>query len=72
MKKSSILEYLGAIDPAAIIVAGIIEPGSVTSMSVLGANYRYQGVWVVTIAAILAYFYQEASLRLTIAKRKLL
>ena len=70
MKERSVIDYLRAIGPAAIIAASIIGPGTVTTMSVLGASYRYEAIWIIVIAVILAYFYQEASIRLTIAKRK--
>lgn len=61
-------DYLKGIGPAAIVAAGIIGPGSVTTASVNGATYGYQALWIIVMACIFAYFYQEPAIRITLRK----
>lgn len=63
-------EYLKAFGPGAIMAASIIGPGSVTTASVMGAKYGYQAIWVLALAALFAYFFQEPALRITLFKKK--
>lgn len=62
-------DYMKALGPAAIVVAGIIGPGTITTMSVTGAEHGYQALWVIILACIFAYYYQEPATRITIMKR---
>lgn len=62
-------QRLKAIGPAAIIAAAIIGPGTVTTASVLGATYRYESLWIVALACIFSYYFQEPAIRITVEKR---
>lgn len=68
-KKLSLLDYLKGLGPAAIVAAGIIGPGSVTTASVTGATYGFQALWIIVLACVFAYFYQEPAIRITLAKK---
>lgn len=62
-------DYLKALGPGAIMAASIIGPGSVTTASVMGAKYGYYAIWVLALAAVFAYFFQEPALRITLFKK---
>lgn len=62
----TIKDYAKALGPAIIVVAGIIGPGTITTMSVVGADYGFKALWIVMLACIFAYFYQEPATRFTI------
>lgn len=62
-------DYLKALGPGAIMAASIIGPGSVTTASVMGAKYGYFAIWVLVLAAVFAYFFQEPALRITLFKK---
>lgn len=66
--KWSAKDYLKAFGPAAIIAASIVGPGTVTTASVVGANYRYAALWLIILAAILSYLFQEPATRITLGK----
>ena len=51
-----------------MISAVVVGPGSVTTASQMGANYGYQLLWVVVLAALAAFFYQLPALRMAISK----
>lgn len=65
-----IKDYLSALGPGAIMAASIVGPGTVTTASVVGARYGYQAIWVLVLAAIFAYFFQEPAIRVTLLKRE--
>ncbi|MCR4443031.1 MAG: Nramp family divalent metal transporter [Peptococcaceae bacterium] len=65
---SSFFDYLKAIGPGAIIAASIVGPGTVTTASVQGATYRYEAIWIIAIACIIAYYFQEPAIRITLNK----
>ena len=64
LTKPSFGQYLKAIGPAIVISAVVVGPGSVTTASQMGANYGYQLLWVVVLAALAAFFYQLPALRI--------
>lgn len=68
-KDWGILDYLKALGPAFIVAAVIIGPGSVTTASVVGAKYGYQAIWIICISVILAFFYQEPAIRITLNRK---
>ena len=68
LTKPSWVQYLKAIGPAIVISAVVVGPGSVTTASQMGANYGYQLLWVVVLAALAAFFYQLPALRMAISK----
>ncbi len=58
-------EKMKAIGPGAIIAAGIIGPGTVTTFSVVGADWRYEALWVLALAAVIAYVFMAPAVRLS-------
>ncbi|MBC5637381.1 Nramp family divalent metal transporter [Ornithinibacillus sp. BX22] len=68
-ERISFKDYMKGLGPAAIVVAGIIGPGTITTMSVTGSSYGYQALWIIILACIFAYFYQEPATRITIVKK---
>lgn len=64
--KLTIKDYMKSLGPAVIVVAGIIGPGTITTMSVVGADHGFKALWIVTLACIFAYLYQEPATRITI------
>ena len=69
-KELTVTDYLKAFGPGAIMAASIIGPGSVATASVMGAKYGYQAIWILVLAALFAYFFQEPAIRVTLLKRK--
>ncbi|WP_346243635.1 Nramp family divalent metal transporter [Shouchella clausii] len=65
-EKLTFAEYMKSLGPGTIVAAGIIGPGTVTTASVAGATYGYQTVWILILACIIAYFYQEPALRIAV------
>lgn len=65
-EKLTFKDYMKSLGPAVIVVAGIIGPGTITTMSVVGADYGFKALWIVTLACIFAYFYQEPATRITV------
>ncbi|PTM59603.1 Nramp family divalent metal transporter [Desmospora activa] len=61
-------DYVKAIGPGVIIAAAIIGPGTVTTTSVAGATYGYEALWIVILACVVSYFYQEPAIRITLRK----
>lgn len=69
MEKSagiSIGEYFRSLGPGAIMAAAIIGPGTVTTASVQGASYGYTSLWIILLACMIAYFFQEPGGRIAI------
>lgn len=60
-------EFLKKAGPGAVVAAGIIGPGTVTTISVAGGEYGYAALWIVILAVVLSYIYQEPAIRLTAA-----
>lgn len=57
-------ERFKAIGPGAFVAAGIIGPGTVTTFSVVGADWRYAGLWVIVVGTVIAYVFLAPALRL--------
>ncbi|WP_405100169.1 Nramp family divalent metal transporter [Oceanobacillus sp. FSL H7-0719] len=68
-EKIKLVDYLKGLGPAAIVVAGIIGPGTITTMSVTGSTHGYQALWIVVLSCIFAYYYQEPAIRITIIRK---
>jgi len=64
----TVKEYIASLGPGAIMAASIIGPGTVTTASVQGASYGFTCVWLILIACIIAYFFQEPGSRVAIGK----
>lgn len=67
-QKTGLLETLKIIGPGVIVAAVVVGPGSVTTASSTGAGYGYTGLWLIILACIFSYFYQEAAIRITMYK----
>ncbi|MBR0441705.1 MAG: Nramp family divalent metal transporter, partial [Firmicutes bacterium] len=67
--KPSFGQYLKAVGPAIVISAVVVGPGSVTTASSMGAQYRYTLLWAVVLAAVCAFFYQLPALQVGINKQ---
>lgn len=65
-KKITFLDYMKSIGPAVIVIAGIIGPGTITTMSVVGSSFGYQALWIIAFACLFAYIYQEPATRITV------
>lgn len=59
-------DYLKAMGPGAIMSAAIIGPGTVTTASSQGASYGYTALWILLMACLIAYFFQEPAARISI------
>lgn len=65
-KKLTIKDYLKSLGPGAIMAAAIIGPGTVTAASTQGANYGYESLWLILLACVIAYFFQEPGARIAL------
>ena len=65
-KKLTFKDYLKAMGPGAIMSAAIIGPGTVTTASTQGASYGYTSLWILLLACLIAYFFQEPATRISI------
>ena len=65
-KKLTIKDYLKSLGPGAIMAAAIIGPGTVTTASTQGANYGYESLWLILLACVIAYFFQEPGARIAL------
>ncbi len=68
--KLTFKDYAKAFGPGAIMAAAIIGPGTVTTAAVTGATYRYASLWIVVLAVILAYFFQEPAIRIALNEKE--
>lgn len=67
-KKLTANDYFKAMGPGAIMAAAIIGPGTITTASTQGANYGYTSLWLIMAACIIAYFFQEPAIRITVGR----
>lgn len=68
VKPRKISDYFKILGPGVIISAIVIGPGSVTTLSSMGAAYSYSTIWLVVVSCIASYFYQEGANRIVINK----
>ena len=64
--KLTLKDYIKAMGPGAIMSAAIIEPGTVTTASQQGALYGFTSLWILLVACVIAYFFQEPAMRISI------
>lgn len=69
-KKLTIKDYISYIGPGTIMAAAVVGPETVTTCSKQGATYGYQALWIMAIACIIAYFYQEPAIRVVLGTKK--
>ena len=65
-RKLTMKDYLTSLGPGAIMAAAIIGPGSVTTASTQGASYGYESLWLILLACVIAYFFQEPGTRIAL------
>lgn len=68
--KLTLKDYAKAFGPGAIMAAAIIGPGTVTTAVVTGATYQYASLWIIVMAVVLAYFFQEPAIRIALNKHE--
>ncbi|AGB38210.1 Nramp family divalent metal transporter [Natronococcus occultus] len=59
-----LVDRLKAIGPGALVAAAFVGPGTVTTASVLGAEYAYVLVWTIAFSILATMVLQEMSARL--------
>ncbi|WP_408956862.1 Nramp family divalent metal transporter [Natrinema sp. 74] len=59
-----VIERLKAIGPGALVAAAFVGPGTVTTASVIGAEYAYLLVWTIAFSILATIVLQEMSARL--------
>ncbi|WP_299260249.1 Nramp family divalent metal transporter [uncultured Kushneria sp.] len=64
-----IAERLRALGPGAMVAACILGPGSITTLSVAGAEYGFTLLWAVIAASVVAFCFQRPVIRFTLATR---
>lgn len=62
-----IAERLRALGPGAMVAACILGPGSITTLSVAGAEYGFTLLWAVIAASVVAFCFQRPVIRFTLA-----
>ena len=67
---SSIGEKIKNIGPGALVAAGFIGPGTVTTCTVSGANYGYTMLWCLLFATVATIIFQEMASRVGIVSGK--
>lgn len=67
---SKIMEKLKNIGPGALIAAGFIGPGTVTTCTLSGANSGYTLLWAMLFSTIATIIFQEMAARLGIVTQK--
>jgi manganese transport protein len=65
-----IIERLKAIGPGALVAAAFVGPGTVTTASVIGAEYAYVLVWTIAFSILATMVLQEMSARLGLISRE--
>lgn len=67
---STLKEKFKNIGPGALVAAGFIGPGTVTTCTVSGANYGYTLLWCLTFATVATIIFQEMAARIGIVTKK--
>lgn len=67
---SSIVQKFKNIGPGALVAAGFIGPGTVTTCTVSGASYGYTMLWALLFATVATIIFQEMASRVGIVTQK--
>ncbi len=67
---SSIAEKLKNIGPGALVAAGFVGPGTVTTCTVSGASYGYTMLWALLFATVATIIFQEMAARIGIVTQE--
>lgn len=65
-----IIQRLKSIGPGALVAAGFVGPGTVTTCTVAGANYGYTMLWCLVFATVATIIFQEMAARVGIVSGK--
>jgi manganese transport protein len=65
-----VVDRLKAIGPGALVAAAFVGPGTVTTASVIGAQYAYVLLWTIAFSIIATMVLQEMSARLGLISRE--
>ena len=66
---SSFVQKLKNVGPGALVAAGFVGPGTVTTCTVSGASYGYTMLWALLFATVATLIFQEMAARIGIAGR---
>ncbi|MGI6045640.1 MAG: Nramp family divalent metal transporter [Eggerthellaceae bacterium] len=64
------MRKIKSIGPGALVAAGFIGPGTVTTCTVSGASYGYTMLWCLLFATVATIIFQEMASRIGIVSRK--
>lgn len=64
MKKKSFIEKLKNMGPAAIIASAFIGPGTITTSTISGTNFRYALLWAVIFSGLASVILMDISSRI--------
>ncbi len=67
---STIGQKFKNVGPGALVAAGFIGPGTVTTCTVSGANYGYTMLWALVFATVATIIFQEMASRVGIVSQK--
>ena len=67
---SSLKEKFKNIGPGALVAAGFVGPGTVTTCTVSGASYGYTMLWCLLFATVATIIFQEMASRIGIATQE--
>ena len=67
---SSITEKLKNIGPGALVAAGFVGPGTVTTCTVSGASYGFTMLWALLFATVATIIFQEMAARIGIVTQE--
>lgn len=65
-----LIERIKAIGPGALVAAAFVGPGTVTTASVIGAEYAYLLLWTIAFSVVATIVLQEMSARLGLITRE--
>lgn len=67
---TSITQKLKNVGPGALVAAGFIGPGTVTTCTVSGASYGYTMLWALLFATVATIIFQEMASRVGIVSQR--
>lgn len=67
---SSLVQKFKSVGPGALVAAGFIGPGTVTTCTVSGASYGYTMLWALLFATVATIIFQEMASRVGIVSGK--
>lgn len=68
--RKTLWQKIASIGPGAIVVAAFIGPGTVTTCTLAGVNYKYALLWAMLFSTIATIILQEMSARIGIVANK--